>query len=404
MKMKGPVLTVLLLVAVTCPAQQSRNVVIAVVDGARYSETLGDTSHRYIPKIWSELRPRGTIFTKFYVDGTTTTNPGHATILTGTWQTIPNDGTQRPNTPTVFEYFRKETGSPQLESYVVLGKDKLNILSYGNHGAYGSSYGASVKTSTSPYDDGRTLANFTEVAAASHPRLTIINFAGTDNAGHSGVWNSYLSALQRVDSLVSALYAFFQADPLYRDSTTLIVVNDHGRHLDGVSDGFKSHGDGCEGCRHIMLLMIGPGVPAGNVDTTRHAQIDIAPTVGRMLGVQTPFVAGLPISSVLVTGVDAEQPRGEISCRLLQNYPNPFNPVTMIRYEVPAASEVSLRVYNTLGQEVATLLEHAQSSPGLHEVAFDATEFPTGVYMYRLIVSGREGLAATLARKFCVVK
>jgi hypothetical protein len=61
-------------------------------------------------------------------------------------------------------------------------------------------------------------------------------------------------------------------------------------------------------------------------------------------------------------------------------------------------------VYNTLGQEVATLLEHAQSSPGLHEVAFDATEFPTGVYMYRLIVSGREGLAATLARKFCVVK
>lgn len=390
MKKAGYVAAMLLFVWAFCSAQQSRNVVIAVIDGARYSETLGDTLHRYIPNIWNELRPLGTIFTKFYVDGTTTTNPGHATILTGTWQTINNDGTQRPSSPTVFEYHRKETGSAQSENYVVLGKDKLNILSYGNHGAYGQPYGASVKTSSSQYDDGRTLANFFEVAAAAHPRLSIINFAGTDNAGHSGSWSTYLSALRRADSLTQALYTFIQSDSVYNGSTTLIVVNDHGRHLDGVSDGFRSHGDGCDGCRHIMLLMIGPGITAGSVDTTRRAQIDIAPTVGVLMGFPTPFTSGTPIGSVLVTQAKEQRDVFPGVFAVGQNYPNPFNPQTVIPFTLAAASDVVIRVYDVAGREVGPVFNRSLEA-GDHRFQWSGADLSTGVYMYRITARSADG-------------
>ncbi|GEM_PF-6286198 len=68
---------------------------------------------------------------------------------------------------------------------------------------------------------------------------------------------------------------------------------------------------------------------------------------------------------------------------LLQNYPNPFNPVTTIRYELPKASNVSLKVYNILGQEVAVLVNEEKPA-GFYAVRFDGQNLGTGVYFYRL--------------------
>jgi hypothetical protein len=70
---------------------------------------------------------------------------------------------------------------------------------------------------------------------------------------------------------------------------------------------------------------------------------------------------------------------------LLQNYPNPFNPTTTIRFELPAASNVTLEVYNTLGQRVRTLVSENRPA-GSHAVTFDAAGLSSGVYMYRLQV------------------
>jgi hypothetical protein len=69
--------------------------------------------------------------------------------------------------------------------------------------------------------------------------------------------------------------------------------------------------------------------------------------------------------------------------RLEQNYPNPFNPSTTIRFQVPHASNVSLVIYNALGQKVATLFQ-GEKAAGIFSVKFSASDLGSGVYFCRL--------------------
>ncbi|MGB5893391.1 MAG: T9SS type A sorting domain-containing protein [Ignavibacteriaceae bacterium] len=68
---------------------------------------------------------------------------------------------------------------------------------------------------------------------------------------------------------------------------------------------------------------------------------------------------------------------------LEQNYPNPFNPSTKIRFTVPEAGLVTMKVYNLLGQEVEILVNEEQAA-GVYEVTFDAAQLPSGIYFYSI--------------------
>ncbi|MDA0986831.1 MAG: T9SS type A sorting domain-containing protein [Bacteroidetes bacterium] len=108
----------------------------------------------------------------------------------------------------------------------------------------------------------------------------------------------------------------------------------------------------------------------------------------------------LPIEANPYTLTDVKQMEGVIPTEftLLQNYPNPFNPSTKIVYGIPTEVKVSLRLFNLLGQEVATLVNDNQK-PGKYSVDFNATNLSSGIYIYRL-----EAGSVTFTKKMLLMK
>lgn len=94
-----------------------------------------------------------------------------------------------------------------------------------------------------------------------------------------------------------------------------------------------------------------------------------------------------PDPPLTVTSVKSSPKGAPTSFELLQNYPNPFNPTTDIEYDLPSKVRVSLKVYDVLGQEIATLYS-GQQDAGEHVVTFNGDRFASGVYFYRLQAGG----------------
>ena len=72
---------------------------------------------------------------------------------------------------------------------------------------------------------------------------------------------------------------------------------------------------------------------------------------------------------------------------LSQNFPNPFNPTTTIAYQITKPGQVSLKVFDILGREVAMLV-NSEQPPGLYTQRFDASQISSGIYFYQLIAPG----------------
>ena len=107
--------------------------------------------------------------------------------------------------------------------------------------------------------------------------------------------------------------------------------------------------------------------------------------LGTMQGTNTIIESGFLADTLLRTFVTFVAERGGLpkEYALQQNYPNPFNPTTTIRFELPRASQVSLKVYNVLGQEVVTLVDEEKPA-GIYDVQFSAMSLSSGMYLYRL--------------------
>lgn len=88
---------------------------------------------------------------------------------------------------------------------------------------------------------------------------------------------------------------------------------------------------------------------------------------------------------------------------LEQNYPNPFNPTTNITFALPVKSEVTLEVYNLIGQKLMTLVQ-GQLEAGKHSAQLNATSLSSGLYLYKLTAIGENGLQFTSSRKMTLLK
>ncbi|HTK83173.1 MAG TPA: T9SS type A sorting domain-containing protein [Bacteroidota bacterium] len=145
---------------------------------------------------------------------------------------------------------------------------------------------------------------------------------------------------------------------------------------------------------------------AGPVDTVRWSCDKLQLTGVRTLK-DVPWLTANPGTTVPVIAA----PEGRVapyqvpeSYSLHQNYPNPFNPTTTISFDLPEQAVVTLKVYNTLGQEVAVLINHEVMDEGTEDVEFDASGLPSGVYFYRIIAQGVVDEEGTAGQTFLDVK
>jgi len=122
-------------------------------------------------------------------------------------------------------------------------------------------------------------------------------------------------------------------------------------------------------------------------------------------------IAKFDVSSVIAKMDFSRMPSVEQSSNpetfsLNQNYPNPFNPATTIQFELASDALVTVKVYNTLGQEVAVLANREEFTEGMNEMEFDGSLLPSGVYFYRILAEDLEtnGTLYTSVKKMILMK
>lgn len=148
--------------------------------------------------------------------------------------------------------------------------------------------------------------------------------------------------------------------------------------------------------------------PNGNTDMPRSGAVDVYKNV-----YVTGWCGGSSASSDFAT-VKYSQPIGihpssteiPVKFSLYQNYPNPFNPTSKIKFQIPKMSNVRLTVFDVLGREIAVLVEE-QLKPGTYEIQWDASNYPSSVYFYKLTAgdySSGSGRGFSETRKMILLK
>ena len=302
---------------------KTENVIVIVVDGPRYSETWGDTTHQYIPFFSNIISKSGIVNTEFYNHGKTSTIAGFTAITTGVYQEMNNKGKELPKYPSIFQYFIKknnkqsffsfETVSENKNAWIINSKHKLKILDNCENKEWSGKYLPSLdswgnrtnkvkeskleklrvikRIKSKNRNDTLTLKSFFNIMSEHHPKLTLLGFHEPDLSGHDNSWKNYLQGIIDTDKYIYKIWQYIQNDSYYKGNTTLFITNDHGRHLDGIKTGFKDHGDGCPGCRHVNFFAFGPDFQTGIIDVKREL-IDIPATIAELLQFDGEYIEG----------------------------------------------------------------------------------------------------------------
>jgi hypothetical protein len=280
-----------------------------------------------------------------------------ASLATGVYETFNNFAATPPESPTVFEYFRKDLKRPASDAWVVAPSNGFNRIGESSHRSYGPGLGARVilpkhlltaaTSGTTDYehllrdnyenplyapelagndfelqhlesllklsvDDfkahARTLSSPDELSVyiarrlmrEVAPSLLWITMHDIDIA-HAGAYSLYIDGIRRTDRLCAEIWKAIQSEPEYAGNTTLFILPDFGRDADEDSggNGFQHHRTGDPLSRTTWLMALGAGVREGLVFDRPTESTDLVPTIGGVLGFSTSLVQGKAIPELL---------------------------------------------------------------------------------------------------------
>jgi hypothetical protein len=333
-------------------------VVVTFGGGARDQETFMPEGQENIPHLMRELIPQATFFTQVVNHGILGHYVATASLATGVYETFNNFAAVSPQSPTVFEYFRKDLNRPSSDAWVVAPSNGFNRIGESSHRSYGMGLGARVilpkrllTAATSggshdyqhllrdnyetPYftpdvaggefelqqlerilklsvDDFRTHAETLsspdelsvyiarQLMRQVAPSLLWITLHDIDVA-HAGAYSLYIEGIRRTDRLCGELWKAIQTEPEYAGNTTLFILPDFGRDSDDDAggNGFQHHRTGDALSRTTWLLVAGAGVRESVVFDRAVDSTDLVPTLGAMMGFNPSLAQGKPISEVL---------------------------------------------------------------------------------------------------------
>jgi hypothetical protein len=339
------------------PQKDRKVIVITFGGGARDQETFAPEGQENIPNLMKELIPQSSFFTQMVNRGILGHYVATASLATGVYETINNFASLPPESPTVFEYFRKDLRRPASDAWVVAPSNGFNRIGESSHRSYGMGQGARVilpkhlltaATKGSPdyehllRDNYETPFFAPEVAGnevvleqlrellklsvndfKEHaltlsspdelsvyivrrlmkqvaPSLLWITMHDIDIA-HAGAFSLYVDGIRRTDRLCLDVWNAIQDEPEYAGKTTLFILPDFGRDSDqdSAGNGFQHHRTGDVASRTTWMMALGPGIREGVVHDRRIDSTDLVPTIGAMMGFSAALSQGRPVSELL---------------------------------------------------------------------------------------------------------
>ena len=339
------------------PRSKRKVIVITFGGGARDQETFAPEGQENIPHLMKELIPQSSFFTQVVNRGILGHYVATASLATGAYETFNNFAAVSPDSPTVFEYFRKELKRPASDAWVVAPSNGFNRIGESSNRAYGPGTGARVilpKHLLSAASSGATdyshllrdsyetplyapqlggntfeleqMENLLKLSVddfKSHaltlssadelsvyivrqlmkqlaPSLLWVTLHDIDVA-HAGAYSLYIEGIRRTDRLCAELWKLAQSEPEYAGKTTLLILPDFGRDADedAGGNGFQHHRTGDVPSRTTWMMALGSGIREGVVFDRRIDSLDLVPTIGSMMGFSASQSHGKPITELL---------------------------------------------------------------------------------------------------------
>ena len=345
--------------ATTSPVPKKKKVVVITFGGgARDQETFAPEGQENIPCLMRELIPQSSFFTRVVNRGILGHYVATASIATGVYETINNFASLPPESPTVFEYFRRDLKRPASDCWVVAPSNGFNRIGESSHRLYGAGLGARVilpkhlltaalsgssidyehllrdnyetsfyapnlagsefqleqlettlKLSVADFKThARTLSSPDELSVYIArqlmrqwaPSLLWVTMHDIDIA-HAGAYSLYIEGIQRTDRLCKEIWQTIQSEPEYAGKTTLFILPDFGRDADDDSggNGFQHHRTGDALSRTTWMMALGAGVREGVVFDRPVDSTDLTPTLGAIMGFSASLANGKPIGELL---------------------------------------------------------------------------------------------------------